>query len=294
MPATAAEIVRLLDLERNGADLFVGPRPRRSALEKTYGGQLVGQALVAAARTVDDCRPAHSLHGLFLAAGNPTEPVTHEVARVRDGRSFSLRTVSSRQGGREVFRLTASFQPVEEGLAHQLKMPVVPSPGDVPTLHEVMRSSSSLEHEEWRAEWAGVELRYIPDNLARSTNGEGPGVQQLWVRVNGALPDDAALHRHVIAYLSDLTLLSTSLLPHGIMLGSAELPRATLNHSVWFHQDARADEWLLVDQRSPWAGGARGLSFAAIYTADGAHVASLAQEGLIRPHGQLRRRLGLS
>jgi acyl-CoA thioesterase-2 len=155
-----------------------------------------------------------------------------------------------------------------------------------------MHKASALSAEEWRQEWAGLDLRYIPDNL-RSASGRGTGVQQLWVRVKQTLPDDPALHQHTLAYLSDLTLLSTSLLPHGIVFGAPDLPRATLNHSVWFHAPARADEWLFVDQHSPWAGGARGLSFASVYTVDGQLVASLAQEGLIRPLGEMRQRLGM-
>ena len=295
MPESAKEIAALLDLERLADNQFEGRHPRCTLLEKTYGGQLLGQALVAAARTVKDLRPAHSLHGLFLTAGNNEAPVSYEVERVRDGRSFSMRAVIARQAGREILRLTASFQPREHGLAHQVGMPVVPSPEDVPALPDVMRDASDLPHQDWRTEWTALDLRYVPDNIpATARQRRAPGVQQLWVRVNGRLPDDPDLHRHVIAYLSDLTLLSTSLLPHGMMLGSADLPRATLNHSLWFHQDARADEWLLIDQRSPWAGGARGLSHASVYTEAGVHVASFAQEGLIRPLGKLRSRLGLA
>jgi acyl-CoA thioesterase-2 len=292
MPQTASEIARILDVESLGDDRFRGAHPDESLLDKVFGGQLIGQALVSAARTVDPARPAHCLQAVCLDVGRHGEPVRYEVERVRDGRSFSSRSVRAFQGSRQVLRLTASFQPRERGLAHQVRMPAAPPPEEVPLLQDVMLTASTLSDEEWRREWAGIDLRYVSDNLGTPT-GRGPGVQQIWVRVKQRLPDDPGLHRHIIAYLSDLTLLSTSLLPHGIVLGAPDLPRATLNHSVWFHHDARADEWLFIDQRSPWAGGARGLSFASVYAADGRHVASLAQEGLIRPLREIRRRFGL-
>jgi acyl-CoA thioesterase-2 len=289
---TVSEIVELLDLGQVDTCHFVGGHPDDSQLAKVFGGQLFGQALVAAARTVDESRPAHWLQATCLEPGLHGTPVRYEVEQVRDGRSFSTRAVHAFQADRQVLSLLASFQPREPGLSHQVPMPTAPRPETVPPLDTVMDSVSTLSGEEWRAEWQGLDLRYVAENLD-GAHGRSPAVQQMWVRVNGALPDDAALHRHVLAYLSDLTLLSASLLPHGLVFGAPELPRATLNHSVWFHADARADEWLLFDQRSPWAGGARGLSFASVFTADGRHVASLAQEGLIRPRGEMRLRLGV-
>jgi acyl-CoA thioesterase-2 len=293
MPQTAAEIVRILDVESVGEDCFLGRHPEESLLAKVYGGQLFGQALVAAARTVAPARPAHSFQAICLEPGTHGEDVRYEVERIRDGRSFSARSVLAFQGDRPVLRLTASFQPREPGLSHQACMPAVRRPEHLPFLHDVMNESSSLSGEEWRLEWGGLDMRYVPENLEHPL-GNTPAVQQLWVRVKQPLPNDPDLHRHTLAYLSDLTLLSTSLLPHGILLGAPDLPRATLNHSLWFHDEARADEWLFVDQRSPWAGGARGLSFASVYTADGRHVASLAQEGLIRPLREMRHQLGLA
>jgi acyl-CoA thioesterase-2 len=289
MPS-ASEIVDLLDLSQVGTGRFIGGHPAASLLAKVYGGQLFGQALVAAARTVDESRPAHCLQATCLEPGTHADPVRYDVQKLRDGRSFSTRAVRASQGDREVLSLTASFQPCEPGLSHQAQMPPAPRPEDLPPLHDVMAAASTLSGEEWRDEWEGLDIRYVADNLVGAP-GRLPAVQQMWVRVKETLPEDSALHRHVLAYLSDLTLLSASLLPHGFVFGAADLPRATLNHSVWFHADARADEWLLVDQRSPWAGGARGLSFASVFTEDGRHVASLAQEGLIRPRGELRRRL---
>jgi acyl-CoA thioesterase II len=293
MPSSAAEIVRLLDVEDMGGDSFVGIHPERSWLDKTYGGQLIAQALVAAARTVDSSRYVHSVQATCLDAARHGLPVRYEVERIRDGRSFSTRTVRAVQDNRPVLNLMASFHTGEPGLAHCAAMPAVPPPEQLPTLQDVIRDASALSDEEWRLEWAGLDLRYVSENLD-SAKGRVPAVQQLWARVNGRLPDDLSLHRYILVYISDLMLLSTSLLPHGIMLGAPELPRATISHTVWLHEDARADEWLFIDQRSPWAGDARGLSFANVFTADGRHVASLAQEGLIRPRGELRKRLGLA
>ncbi|WP_182481524.1 acyl-CoA thioesterase [Nocardioides immobilis] len=291
MPSNAAELVRILNLNDDGADRYVGGHPGESLLAKVYGGQLIAQALVAATRTVDPGRPVHSLQTICLDVGRHGEPVQFEVERLRDGRSFSARAVIARQGGRPVLRLLASYQPREQGLSHQIPMPIAPPPGGLPLAHEVMAAFSNLSGNEWRVEWSGLDLRYVSGHLEGRV-GRTPAVQQLWVRVKDRLPDDAVLHRHIVAYLSDLTMTSASLLPHGPVFGDLELPRATLNHSVWFHEDARADEWLFVDQRSPWAGGARGLSFATVYSADGRPVASLAQEGLIRPLGRMRRQLG--
>jgi acyl-CoA thioesterase II len=290
MPHSAEEILAMLDLETIDETTYVGGHQGSTRLAKVYGGQLFAQALVAASRTVASDRPVNSLQGHFLAAGSHDAPVRYQVESVRDGRSFSSRSVRAYQGDRQVLHLAASFHVPEEGLAHQSEMPAAPPPEDLPPLHEVMARVSTLPHEDWRHEWAGLDVRYVPDNLIDAA-GRIPAVQQMWVKTRDQLPEDPAVHRQVLAYLSDHTLLAASLVPHGFMLGDPELPRATLNHSLWFHDDARADEWLLVDQRSPWAGGARGVSFASIHTADGRRIASMAQEGLIRPQGELRRRL---
>jgi acyl-CoA thioesterase-2 len=237
---------------------------------------------------VDGDRRPHSLHGHFLAPGTHDRPVRYEVEEVRDGTSFSSRAVRAIQGEREVLRLAASFHVPEPGFEHSTSMPRTPPPDALPLLHDVMAHASSISSDEWRAEWDGLEVRYVPDHLGGRA---APARQQLWVRVRDRLPDDIQLHREVVTYLSDHTILASSLIPHGFMLGDPDLPRATLNHSVWFHGDARADEWLLLDHTSPWAGGALGFAHGAVYTQDGTLVASLAQEGLIRPYGHLRERL---
>ncbi|RYE40769.1 MAG: acyl-CoA thioesterase II [Hyphomicrobiales bacterium] len=290
---TSAEIVALLSLQKLGGDIFVGQQPHSSTLEKVYGGQLFGQAVVAARVTVEDpFRTAHSLQAYFLDAGRHGSPVHYHVDRLRDGRSFSARSVLAIQDGRPLLRLMASFHVPEPGLSHAEPMPTVAPPDKLPSIQDVIRDRSTLPDEPWRREWDGLDIRYVPDNLA-NIRLHRPGRQQIWIRVCDPLPDDPALHREVLTYLSDIGLLNTALVPHGMVMGAPELPRATLNHSVWLHAPARPDTWLLIDQRSPRAVGARALSFAEVFTAEGRHVASFAQEGLIRPRGALRQQLEL-
>lgn len=292
MPKTGTEIVRILAVKDVGDDVFLGRHPDSSALAKTYGGQMVAQAVAAAARTVDAGRPVHAVQSHFYEPGRRGSPILYKVERIREGRSFSQREVRGTQDGRPVIRVLASFQAVETGLAHQPDAPSDTSPQTALPLHTAVRERSALEHDQWRDEWPALDLRH--DDSPCSTPGTGPGAKRLWIRVRDRLPDDPALHRTLIVYLSDLTLLATALLPHGFFLGDPQLPRASLNHSVWLHSATRADEWLLIDQRSPWAGAGRGLSFASVYDRSGRHAATFAQEGLIRPVGALRRDLGLA
>jgi acyl-CoA thioesterase-2 len=293
VPHTARDISALLELEREDELTFVGGHQPSTSLAKIYGGQLFAQGIVAAERTVPAGRVPHSAQAQFLEAGRHDIPVRYRVEHVRDGRSFSARRVSGFQGDRRVVDLNVSFHVPERGVEHQREMPGCGPPNELPELTRVMEQASTLPHLPWRREWAGLDVRYVPDNL-ESRSDATPGVQQVWIRTRDRLGDGPALHRHVIAYLSDHLLLAAALVPHGLMLGDPDLPRATLNHSIWFHDDARADEWLFIDQRSPWAGAGRGLSFASVYTEDGRLVASLAQEGLIRATGQLRDELGIS
>jgi acyl-CoA thioesterase-2 len=293
MPHSARDISALLDLEPEDELTYLGGHQPATSLAKIYGGQLFAQGIVAAERTVPAGRVAHSAQAQFLEAGRHDIPVRYRVEHVRDGRSFSTRRVSGFQGDRRVVDLNVSFHVPEPGVEHQREMPGTKPPIELPELTQVMESASSLPHLPWRREWAGLDVRYVPDNL-QAVSGPDPAIQQVWMRTRDRLADSRALHRHVIAYLSDHLLLAAALLPHGLMLGDRDLPRATLNHSIWFHDDARADEWLFIDQHSPWAGGGRGLSFASVYTEDGRLVASLAQEGLIRATGRLRDELGIS
>lgn len=286
------QLLQLLDLDCPWPSHLVGGQPSSSILDKVYGGQLFAQSLVAMTRTVDAERRAHSLQVACFSPGDHSLPIHFDVDKLRDGRSFSVRSVVASQDGRDLLRATASFQVPEPGLTHSAPLPDAPAPEGQPSLADAIRDHSELDDAPWHTEWPGVDVRYVESHLA-TTPPEGPGKQQVWMRVRDRLPDDPVLHHQVLTYLSDLTFINASLVPHGIMMGAPELPRATLNHTVWLHDDVRADEWMLFDQTSPWAGNARGLSRAEVFSHDGRHVASLAQEGLIRPHGALRERLGV-
>jgi acyl-CoA thioesterase-2 len=274
MPESLEDLVELLDLEMIDVDLFRGRQPQ-TAMQRVFGGQVLGQALVAASRTVDPERVVHSLHGYFLRAGDTAVPIVYRPEPTRDGGSFSSRRVVASQNGRPIFYMSASFQRPEPGLDHQDPMPsdLVP-PDEAPTLASVLEARSGRRAADWDKEWAALDVR-----LAGVTG------RQFWIRAAGKLPDDRALHACVLAYASDLTLLGASLLPHGIVIGDRRIQPASLDHALWFHRDFRADEWLLYDQASPSASGARGFATGRLFTESGQLVASVAQEGLIRPVG---------
>ena len=284
MPSSVAELVSILDLERIEEDLFRGAQPPGSTLQRVFGGQVAAQALMAASRTVDAARRVHSLHAYFLLGGDTAIPIVYDVQRIRDGGSFSTRRVEARQHGRVIFYLTASFQIDEPGFDHQDQMPDVPDPLDCPDLAELLGRISSRAEDSWRREWSALDVRYVGDSrpggvLAAS---EYPAQARLWFRARGELPDDPLLNSCVLTYASDLTLLGSTLIPHGVIIGSPELKVASLDHVMWFHRPARSDDWLLYDQHSPSAQGARGLASARIFTRAGLLVATVAQEGLIR------------
>jgi acyl-CoA thioesterase II len=284
VPSSVAELVSILDLERIEEDLFRGAQPPGSTLQRVFGGQVAAQALMAASRTVDAARRVHSLHAYFLLGGDTAIPIVYDVQRIRDGGSFSTRRVEARQHGRVIFYLTASFQIDEPGFDHQDQMPDVPDPLDCPDLAELLGRISSRAEDSWRREWSALDVRYVGDSrpggvLAAS---EYPAQARLWFRARGELPDDPLLNSCVLTYASDLTLLGSTLIPHGVIIGSPELKVASLDHVMWFHRPARSDDWLLYDQHSPSAQGARGLASARIFTRAGLLVATVAQEGLIR------------
>jgi acyl-CoA thioesterase II len=284
VPSSVAELVSILDLERIEEDLFRGAQPPGSTLQRVFGGQVAAQALMAASRTVDAARRVHSLHAYFLLGGDTAIPIVYDVQRIRDGGSFSTRRVEARQHGRVIFYLTASFQIDEPGFDHQDQMPDVPDPLDCPDLAELLGRISSRAEDSWRREWSALDVRYVGDSrpggvLAAS---EYPAQARLWFRARGELPDDPLLNSCVLTYASDLTLLGSTLIPHGVIIGSPELKVASLDHVMWFHRPARSDDWLLYDQHSPSAQGARGLASARIFTREGLLVATVAQEGLIR------------
>jgi len=287
VPATLLdELVDLLDLERLEADLFRGRQPA-TTLQRVFGGQVAGQALVAAGRTVAPDRPVHSLHSYFLRPGDPQVPIVYSVERTRDGRSFTTRRVVALQHGRTIFTLTASFAVVEDGPDHQDPMPAAPDPESLPPLHELL-SDYADELGGWFVRPRPIDLRYVgkPPLVAIQEDGPQPPSNDVWLRADGRLPDDPMLHACVLTYASDSTLLDSVLLPHRLAVGhglSGGGSLASLDHAVWFHRPFRADDWLLYSQHSPSAHGARGLATGRIFSRDGQLVASVVQEGLVRP-----------
>ena len=274
------KLVDLLDLERIEVDIFRGKQPTES-LQRVFGGQVAGQALVAAGRTVPTDRPVHSLHAYFLRPGDPSVPIVYEVDRIRDGRSFTTRRVVAIQHGKAIFNLQASFQVDEPGLSHASPMPQVPGPEGLPTLQQRMAPYAD-ELGGWFSRPRPIDIRYVgdPPRVAKDSGVRGPS-SQVWMRADGTLPDDPLLHVCAVAFASDMTLLDSTLLAHGLAWGT-DVIGASLDHAMWFHRPFRADEWWLYDQRSPWTGAARGLAQGSIYTRDGQLAVSVVQEGLIR------------
>jgi acyl-CoA thioesterase-2 len=283
VPSSSAELVALFDLEVIEHGLYRA-QPPVTAFQRVFGGQVLGQSLLAANRTVPADRPVHSLHAYFLLPGDPAVPIVYDVEDLRDGRSFTSRRVAARQHGKHIFYLTASFQVEESGLEHQDVMPAVPDPLDCPTLAESIEADRGPDAAAYMAEeFAALDVRYAGSAAPGGSlhDPAHPALARMWLRANDRLPDDDALHRCLLAYMSDLTLLHASLVPHQVSIDSIQ--RASIDHAMWFHRPFRADEWLLYDQVSPSASGARGLSFGRLYNADGVLVATAAQEGLIRP-----------
>lgn len=276
-------LLSILDLEPLEQNLFRGRGPKEG-WQRVYGGQVLGQALVAAVRTVPEERIAHSMHGYFLLPGDPTQPIIYEVERIRDGGSFTTRRVKAIQHGRVMFFTSISFHKAEDGFEHQSQMPDVPAPEDLPSEQEVR--ARLLEHlpDHIRTYWERerpIEMR--PVDLSRYFGREkGAPVQYIWMRANGKLPDSFQLHQCVLAYASDFTLLDTALIAHGKLWFDRDIQLASLDHALWLHRPFRADEWLLYAQDSPTAHGARGLCRGSVFTRDGTLVASVAQEGLMR------------
>ena len=278
------DLVGILDLERIEHDIFRGRSPQ-DGRQRVFGGLVIAQALVAAARTVPD-RPPHSLHAYFVLGGDETVPIVYEVSRIRDGKSFATRNCIAIQHGRPIFSLSASFQAIEPGLDHGMTMPAVKHPDQLPDIEEVKREYGARLPDgirNWFKNDLLIDMR--PVDLSRWIDGEHASrdpVQYIWFKTAGRLPDDPALHRAVLAYMSDMSLLDTALVAHGRMIFEDEIQAASLDHALWFHRDFRADEWLLYAQDSPSMSGARGLTRGLIYSEDGRLVASVAQEGLLR------------
>ena len=276
------QLVALLDLEKIEENIFRGVSPKDRS-QRVFGGQVLGQALVAAGRTVED-RIAHSLHAYFLVAGDPKVPILYEVDRSRDGASFSSRRVVAIQHGKQIFHMSVSLQKPEQGLEHQLPMPNVPPPEDLPSEDDFRVRIADRIPEQYRDNFLRkrpIELRPV-DRTDIFAPQKKPPYQSVWVRATGTLPPQIALHQCVLAYASDMTLLDTSLMPHGIGWFDKRIQMATIDHAMWFHRPFKADEWLLYVQDSPSASGARGFNRGLIFSRDGALVASVTQEGLMR------------
>jgi acyl-CoA thioesterase-2 len=274
-------LCELLDLEAIEVNLFRGVSPDEDR-QRVFGGQVAGQALVAAARTVGADRPVHSLHAYFLRPGDPAVPILYDVDRIRDGRSFTTRRVVAIQHGRAIFNLAASFHTPEPGLDHQLPMPSAPPPESLPTWAERWAPWAE-DLGDWYHRPRPIDTRWV-DAPAPFERRDHPGraTQQVWLRADGTLADDPVLHTCVVTYASDMTLLDTALLPHGVSGDEGRIMMASLDHAMWFHRPFRADAWLLYDQDTPSSSGGLGLGRGSIFTADGTLVASVVQEGLIR------------
>jgi len=275
-------LLAILDIETLEVNLFRGVSPQ-VGWQRVFGGQVIGQALVAAYRTVED-RTAHSLHGYFLRPGDPSVPIIYKVDRIRDGGSFSTRRVVAIQHGQPIFSMAASFHKPEEGLVHQMQMPEVPPPEELPSEAELKAWLIDRVPPQVKAYWERerpIEIRPIDLSRYLSLEKRAPS-QQVWIKATGTLGDDLALNQCVLAYASDFTLLDTALIAHGCFVFDSTLMLASLDHAIWFHRSFRADDWLLYAQDSPSSGGGRAFCRGTLFTRSGELVASTAQEGLVR------------
>ncbi len=276
-------LLATLDLEPLEDNLFRGPRGIEG-WQRVFGGQVLGQALVAAARTVDPERPVHSLHGYFLLAGDPSRAIVYDVERIRDGGSFTTRRVKAIQHGRPIFSMSSSFHKAEAGFEHQSTMPEVPSPEALPNPKDAIAGHLDVLPAAMRSYWSRerpIDMR-VPDLSRYLTREKKTPLQNIWIKAAGRLPDDPIVHQAVLAYASDFTLLDTALIAHGKLLFDVDVQLASLDHGLWFHRPFRADEWMLYVQDSPSAFGARGFCRGSIYTREGTLIASVVQEGLMR------------
>ena len=277
--------VRLPETFAEDITLFRGPSQKQPH-GRVFGGQVLAQGVIACGRTV---RPAegeperrlHSIHAYFMRPGDDTQPITFSVERMRDGRSFSTRRVHAIQHGKPILSMSASFQVPDDGLDHQDVAPEAPDPLSVPSLAEVF---AGVDHPAARhlAEGRAIEQRHVEGNLFATPASEHVADQRVWMRAIGQLPDDPLVHDAVLAYASDYSLLESVLRRHGRVWRTPGLRAASLDHAMWFHRPARADEWLLYAQHSPSAQGGRGLGIGRMFTRDGTLVATVAQEGMLR------------
>lgn len=276
-------LLKTLDLENLEQNLFRGISPK-VGWQRVFGGLVIGQALIAAQRTVDSERKVHSLHGYFMRPGDPENPIIYEVDRIRDGGSFNTRRVVAIQHGHAIFSMSASFQREEEGLEHYIEMPDIPQPEDLPSEKQLAKSVIEQAPNNVKTYWQKerpIELRpvsvehYISDKKLDPQNN-------IWIKATGKVPKDPVIQKTLLAYASDMTLLDTSLFAHGKSIFNPGLQVASLDHAMWFHRDMNMEDWHLYSQDSPSSSGGRGFTRGSIYTRDGLLIASVAQEGLIR------------
>jgi acyl-CoA thioesterase II len=283
-PTTSMEaLVEILDLERLEENLFRGLSPN-VGWQRVFGGLVISQALVAATRTVSADRFVHSLHAYFLRPGDPAVPIVYDVDRIRDGGSFTTRRVVAIQHGKPIFSMSASFQLEETGMEHQVAMPDVAQPEDLPGAQEIYETLLRDAPDHIRRYWLRdrpVDMRPVSMTHYISTE-KLPPTQHVWVKANGVVPDDRAIQSAVLAYVSDMTLLDTALFPHGVSVFEQTLQVASIDHAMWFNAPSRLDDWVLYSQDSPFSSGSRGLSRGAIFDRSGRLIVSVAQEGLIR------------
>lgn len=279
------DLLSLLDLEEIELNHYRATSPNEG-WQRVYGGQVIGQALVAASRTVETGRNAHSLHGYFLRPGDTTIPILFKVDRIRDGKSFTTRRVVAVQRGHAIFSMSISFQVEEDGLEHQFEMPQAPEPSELQDERELRKAQLPKLPPEFAESFSQdrpIDIRPVdPQDLFNPTHGKPE--QMCWMKASNRLPDDPRLHQCVLAYLSDWSLLDTATRPHGISYLQDTLQMASLDHAMWFQRPFRADEWLLYVQDSPSASGSRGFNRGLVYDTEGNLVAATAQEGLMRVH----------
>jgi acyl-CoA thioesterase-2 len=281
-PEALRQVLAVLDVQPDPEreNTFTGTS-YRPPWGRIFGGQVLAQSLVAAARTVDESRPVHSLHAYFLRAGDPAVPITFDVERLRDGRSFSARRTQAVQRGKPILSMISSYQEPSEGLDHQNEMPKVPGPDELPSLDELF-GHLALPALQQMLRSRPVDMRFVDGPLFVKPGPEPVAHQSVWFRAAAPMPDEQLLHTAMLAFASDYTLLESVIRRHGLSWATARMKTASLDHAMWFHRPARADDWLLYTQESPSASGARGLGMGRIFTPDGVLVASTAQEGMMR------------
>ncbi|KFZ30030.1 palmitoyl-CoA hydrolase [Pseudidiomarina atlantica] len=281
------DLLDLLSLETIENGIYRG-QSQDLGFGAVFGGQVIGQALSAAKETLPEGRKVHSLHSYFLRPGDAHKPIVYDVENVRDGKSFSTRRVKAIQYGKPIFYMTASFQVDEPGFEHQDSMPDVPGPEGLVSDIDIYREHAELIPEKIRNKFISekpIEMRFVTANNPFKPQVDAPR-RFVWIKANGAMPDDPRIHKYLLAYASDFNFLPTALQPHGASFAQPDIQMATIDHSMWFHKDFRLDDWILYAIDSPVACGARGLVRGQFFTRDGVLVASTAQEGVMRKHAK--------